>query len=345
MLIMVIGMVVVLLMLASIAAVTVNRMRDDQARENARIQAMVDSQSTKATLLYLMSTQRVTFAGLTVDDQMPLSTDEKEMLAEGETPLSNSPVGNEIRLDNSLYSGLGNTRFSLQDDRGRISINWSNPVILNRWLDRLHVPDDKRAGLFAALLDYQDPDDLYRLNGAEAPQYLEKGLPKPPNRPLVTPAELRGVMGWDTVLAPLDTSQLLNQISMSRDGQMSVNSAPVDVLELLPGVTHEMAQRIVNLRAVHAISDPGSLALLLPTLPAGNDIVSLHPGISGTLAIWPNDVSAGWLSHWTLTPFDNGGRPWHIDYEIRFPARAVIKSETVLAASTPLLSHQIPAHP
>lgn len=338
-LIMVIGMLVVLLILASVAAVTVNRVRVDQLREDEQSRGLLGMQSTRATLLYLLATQRMTFGGLTVDDQMRLSADEKEMQTEGEAPISNMPVGNEIRLDDSLYEGLDGSELAIQDDRGRINVNWSNQVVLQRWLDRLGVPAEQRGALYASLLDYQDPDDLYRINGAEALQYQEKRLPPPPNRPLISPQELRNVMGWGKVLAPLDSLQLLDQVSVSRDGQVSVNSAPVDVLDLLPGVSRAMAERVVALRNVQPISDEATLYALLPTVPPENDFVSLHPGLSGTLALWPKPGAAGWLTHWTLTPFDDGGRPWRIDYEIRFPARSGLGTAPARKAATPLLPH------
>ncbi|HEX5306373.1 MAG TPA: hypothetical protein VFW82_09840, partial [Dyella sp.] len=131
---MVIGMLVVVSLLAAAMATTVMRMRADQQREDALVEGLRDAQSTEATAIYLLIGQRVTFAGLTIDNQLPMTADERTMLAQGEVPISNVPVGNEIRLDGTPYRGRGSATFALQDDRGLVSVNWSNQVIRDRWL-------------------------------------------------------------------------------------------------------------------------------------------------------------------------------------------------------------------
>lgn len=343
-LIMVIGMLVVLVMLAAIAATTVARVREDQAAEDQRVRDIINVQSTRATLMYLMGTQRVTFAGMTVDDQVVMTAAERQMMADGDPAISNMPVGNEIRLDGTWYKGLGDGVFAMQDDRGRISINWSSPFVLQRWLQSLGVQPQDQDSLFAALLDYQDADDLYRLNGAEAQQYEQAGLDPPPNRPLITPGELRKVMGWSKALKSVSEAELYDVLSVSRNAQICINTAPESVLELLPGVTPAMAKRVVDLRNAQAIFDEASVSTLLPTLPAEADLVSLHPGVSGTLTVLPKQGAGGSLVHWTLTPFDDGGRPWRIDYELRLPARPRDGQPPAREAATPLLANAPAPH-
>ncbi|MHB1271831.1 MAG: type II secretion system minor pseudopilin [Rhodanobacter sp.] len=341
----VIAMLVVLVLLASAVATISDRVRHDQQLADTRLQGELAADSTRATVLYLLGTQRVTFGGVTVDDQVNLTAFEQTEKAAGEPVISNLPVGNELRLDNTLYRGLGTSRFALQADSGLLSVNWSNPVVLQNWLGRLKVPFEQQGPLFDKLLDYQDPDDLYRLNGAEAEQYRAAGRPPPPNRPLATPLELRRVMGWGKVLAPLSDRQLLDTVTASRTAQICINTAPASVLALLPGVTPAMAERVVDMRRLQAFYQYDAVYELLPTLPRDNDLVSLHPGGSGTLAIWPADGTSGWLLHWTVTPFDDGGQPWRIDYELRLSARPRNGRTPAREATTPLLSDPPAAHP
>jgi general secretion pathway protein K len=344
-LLIVIAMLVVLVLLASAVATVSDRVRHDQQLADTRLQGEIDAASTRATVLYLLGTQRFTFAGLTVDDQIKLTAYEQTEKSAGEPVVSNMPVGNELRLDDTLYDGLGSSVFALQGDNGRLSVNWSNPVVLQKWLNRLKVPVEQQGPLFAKLLDYQDPDDLYRLNGAEAEQYHAAGRPPPPNRPLSTPLELRQVMGWGKALASLDDQQLLDTMTTSRSAQICINTAPASVLSLLPGVSPELAQRVVDMRRVQAFYQDDAVYELLPTLPHDDDLFGLHPGGSGTLALWPADGSSGWLIHWTATPFDDGGQPWRIDYELQFPARPRHGRTPALETATPLLSHPPAAHP
>ena len=341
----VIALLLVLVMLATAAATIATRVRNDQIKQDAQWQGVLDAHSTQATVLYLLGTQRLTFGGLTVDDQVRLTAYEQTEKANGEEVFSNMPVGNELRLDNSLYAGLGHSEFALQADSGRLSVNWSNPVVLQNWLLSLKVPVEKQAPLFAKLVDYQDADDLYRLNGAEAEQYRAASLPPPPNRPLATPLELRKVMDWGTVLAPLDDAQLLDATTVSRTAQISLNTAPASLLALLPGVSRSMADRVVALRELQPIYLDSTVYELLPTLPQEDGLVSLHPGDSGTLAVWPPGGGVGSLLHWTLTPYDDGGQPWRIDYELPLPARARDSTTPLREAATPLLADPHAAHP
>jgi general secretion pathway protein K len=341
----VIAILVVLVLLAAAAATTTNRMRADQGGDDARLTGEIDGFSTRATVLYLLGTQRFTFGGLTVDSQMRFTADEQTNKDDAEGGLSNMPVGTELRLDNSPYQGLGTSVFALQDDTGRLSVNWSNPALLERWLIHLKVPLEQQGPLFAKLLDYQSPGDTYRLNGAKAEQYRAAGRAPPPHRTLVTPLELRQVLDWDKALAGLDDRQLLDMVTVMRSAQINVNTAPVSVLKLLPGVTADMAARVVAMRQLQAFYQYWAVYELLPTVSPDLDLVSLHPGGSGTITVWPETGAAGSQLHWTLSPFDDGGRPWRIDYELRLPARPRSERTPVREAATPLLAHPTAAHP
>lgn len=341
----VIGLLIVLTLLAVAAATTANRIRDDQQQDDDRLRGELNVQSTQATLLYLLATQRMTFAGLTIDGQVrqPAYQKENASAKDDEGP-SFLPVGNEIRLDADVYRGLGDSSFALQTDNGLLGVNW-NPRLLQPWLDRLKIPSDEQVKLIAALLDYQDPDDLYRLNGAEADQYRQQKRLPPPNRTLLTPLELRRVMGWDKALESVGDDALMQTITVARDSQIDINAAPTTVLSLLPGVTPEMAQRVVDLRNVQAFSQLGDVYQLLPTLDTEADLISLYPGQSGTLDVWPDAQSGGRLMHWTLTPYDDGGSPWHIDYEFRIPARPDGGRTPARESQAPLLANPPAANP
>ncbi len=341
----VIAILVVMVLLATAAATISNRVRNDQLRDDARMAGELDAFSTRATALYLLGTQRLTFGGLTVDNQLRLTASEQTEKDESGSVFSNLPVGNELRLDNTLYAGVGASTFALQADSGRLSLNWANPLLVERWMVARKIPLEQQGPLLAKLLDYQDPDDTYRLNGAEAEQYRAAKRPPPPNRAIATPLELRQVLDWDKVLAKLDDQYLMDTLTAARSGEISVNTAPASVLELLPGVTPAMAKRIVAMRQVQAFYQYGAIYELLPTVPLDMDLIGLHPGESGTIETWPEAGAAGDLLHWTLTPFDDGGHPWRIDYELRLPARPRSERTPAREAATPLLAHPSATHP
>jgi hypothetical protein len=303
--------------------------------------AETDAIGTRDTLLYMLATQRQTVGGLTVDNQVVLSAGQATASPQGRdefgAPLSRLPIGNEIRLDATAYLGRGDIQFALQDDAGLFSVNWAPQDFRPGLFKLLGVPAEQWNALEAARLDYQDPDSLYRLGGAEAGQYREHGLPAPPNRTLATPLEVRGILGWGKALEGFDDARLMQLLTTSRSVQININTATEESLQLLPGVDRSLARRIVALRETmpyvltwQFIRDFG-----LPMdemQPIGLSAVGY-----GTLALW-HDVGPRRVLHWTLTPIDAGGRPWRIDYEITLPRDEVTDTRLARPTAAPLLA-------
>lgn len=318
-LIAVLAVLVILSILGATIGVITQRLRDEQLLRQRQLREEIAMASTRATVIYLLNSQRMTFGGLTVDSQVVLKAEELREQQAGETPVSYWPVGNELALDGTAFEGLNGTRFALQDDRGRLAVNWTSPVLLENFLTAGQQPARPIGSLVNLLQDYQDPDDLYRLNSAERQQYLRENLPPPTNRTLVTPQELRRVMGWDKALAPISDSDLNDALSVGRGVVINVNTAPASVLRTLPGVDRSMADRVVAARSLTPFVHIIEFYTLLGLSPVDEDFLSLYPLDSGTLKLWPAEGGTVQVLHWTLTPFDEGGRPWREDYEFILP--------------------------
>ena len=99
----------------------------------------------------------------------------------------------------------------------------------------------ERDRMIDCLLDWVDPDNLVRLNGAED----EPGY-KPSNAPLKTVDELKRIKGWEEFSSrpDWDADFTLN----SPDAKIDINSASRDVLLSLPGITEPLADRLLELR-------------------------------------------------------------------------------------------------
>ena len=340
-LVIVLAVLVVLAMLATATATSAGRAIQAAQADADRFQGELNMTGTRETLLFLLATQRLTVAGLTVNEADAQAS--PEMIMDDGEGFTRLPVGNEIRLDGTAYNGLGTARFALQDDRGLLSVNWVSPILRFAFYDSLGVPNDQWDGLDAKRLDYEDPDDLYRLNGAEKGQYRKAGMPPPSNHPLVTPLEFRRILGWDAMLARLDDTQLLSMLTLTRGGDININTAPSQVLALLPGMQPKNAARMVELRVVtpflsafQAQQDFG----LSGELEGG---LSLLAKPSGNLILWDHQSGTRRLLHWTLTPYEVGGPPWRIDYEVVLPRGNESDQAVVGSPSTPLFSTQDPA--
>lgn len=316
--VLVLAMLVVLSLLAGgIAAITARLAEQSQQRAQ-RMQDTVDMASTRATVLYLLSTQRMTLGGLTVDRLVSFGSDGVRLIQSEQDLESSLPIGTEIALDARNYRGIGEARFALQDDYGLFGVNWNPPWMLKRLLDQGnpgdHVPTAET--LINRLMDYQDKDNLYRLNSAEADGYRRAGLRPPTNRPLATPMELMRVMGWKEALAFLSPAEISDTLTSDNVAVVNVNTAPLRVLRTIEGVDEDMAKRVVAFRKTQPFLTEVAFFEFLGLPKSAEAPIAVYPATSGTLKLWPSHGGQVGLVHWTLTPIENGGRPWREDYEL-----------------------------
>jgi len=131
---------------------------------------------------------------------------------------------------------------------GRLNINWlvagENPdriEILRRYLEIKGIDLNERNRMIDCLLDWVDPDDLERLNGAEASEGYQ-----PSNALLVRVDELKKVKGWDTITS---TPGWDDEFTVNSSGPVDLMWAPRDVLLALPGFTEPMVERFLQVRA------------------------------------------------------------------------------------------------
>ena len=341
-LVLVLALLVILSIIATTVATTTQRLRDEQLQRQTELAGDLEMASTRASVMYLLLSQRMTFGGLTVDDRIVLSEDERAGRRSGDATISYMPVGNEIALDGRIYQGLGSTRFALQDDRGRLAVNWMPSDYLQRYLG-VGGPDSLPMATLSNLLrDYQDPDDLYRLNSLERDGYEARGLVPPTNRTLVTPLELRRVWGWNDVL-PEEDAVLLDTLTTRRSSQLNVNTASARALMALPGIDQGLAERVVQARQVQPFLSLASFVQVVGGVPGSEDVLSLYPSDSGTLKVWSSDGGEVRIVHWTLTPRDDGGRPWREDYEFSL---SQLESDVGVAArrpASPVFADAVPA--
>ena len=341
-LVLVLAMLVVLGLLAGgIAAVTARLVA--QAQERAQgMQDAVDIASTRATVIYLLTTQRMTLGGVTVDNLVSMGDAGVRPIESTADLESSLPVGSDLALDGRVYQGVGGARFSLQDDYGLFGVNWNPPWMLDRLLAQGGARSVPGVTLQNRLLDYQDKDDLYRLNSAEADGYRKAGLPPPTNRPLATPMELLRVMGWAEALSFMPPAEINDTLSVDNVAVVNVNTAPERVLRTIDGVDEGMARRAIAYRKVQPFLTETAFFEFLGLPKSAEAPVAVYPAMSGTLKLWPSHGGQVGVVHWTLTPIEDRGRPWREDYEliqsqataqddVAYPVRSRLFAEPVAA--------------
>jgi general secretion pathway protein K len=127
------------------------------------------------------------------------------------------------------------------DEAAKIDINFANEALLKSVLVKIGMLDDLAATrVLDAIVDWRDPDDLRRPNGAEESDYRAAGLKYPPsNSQFETVGEIARVLG----VAP----ELFERVApvftvYSRQAGINPMTASRDVLLALPNVTPEAVE-------------------------------------------------------------------------------------------------------
>lgn len=154
-------------------------------------------------------------------------------------------------------------RVELLDSRARLHLNLVGAPRLRRLLGALGVDAARSERIAAAVLDWRDPDERPRRDGAEAPAYAAAGLSaRPRNAPFASVEELRGVRG----VFPRLYRRLAPLVTVVGDGRINVNGASAPVLATLPVVDLRGARALVRARtAGRTFSGAFDVARALPT--------------------------------------------------------------------------------
>ena len=131
---------------------------------------------------------------------------------------------------------------------GRINLNWlvappDNPVrheFLRKYLETKGIDLNDRDHMIDCLLDWVDPENLVRLNGAED----EPGY-KAPNKPLTSLEELKRVRGWEEFTSRPDWDA---DLTLKSTGQIDISWASREVLLALPGLTPNRVDQFLSIR-------------------------------------------------------------------------------------------------
>lgn len=98
------------------------------------------------------------------------------------------------------FNGM-DTRITVTGEAGKANPNLASSKLISRLIQSLGYDTEKSDALASAILDWRDPDELSRLNGAEASQYRAAGLSyEPANAPFQHLAELQQVLGMEPQL-------------------------------------------------------------------------------------------------------------------------------------------------
>jgi general secretion pathway protein K len=191
--------------------------------------------------------------------------------------ISNSPIA-EIHLPWTIPLGNGEVTVNpMVDYERKANINIANEQMLEQSLLLMGVDAGEYPVIVNSILDWIDPDDAERPQGAESDFYDALEWPYPAkNGPIDDMTELQLVQGitpdlyWgpksadyvpsrarrdakprlgfnaDVPTYPVGFVDLFTPLSA---GRININTAPIEVLQLLPGVDERAASEIIRLRS------------------------------------------------------------------------------------------------
>jgi general secretion pathway protein K len=140
------------------------------------------------------------------------------------------------RADDADEDGArdGDVRITIQDEIGKIDLNRAQDELLQSLFELAGLGPDEAAALVDAIVDFRDPDDLVRLNGAEDRDYAAAGLPwGAKDAPFEAVEELEQVLGMNLEIYRRVKPAL--SVFARRPG-FNPHFAPAEVLLALPGV-------------------------------------------------------------------------------------------------------------
>jgi len=203
--------------------------------------------------LFLLAALVMSWA-LNIDSRLNISGTENRILEAQAMAASGAEVAitPTIKPNSPNLEGKFGPRQSysarITGEGGRLNINWlvagENPArieMLRQYLEAKGIDLNERDRMIDCLLDWVDPDDLVRLNGAEASEGYQ-----PANALLVRIDELKKVKGWEAFTS---TPGWDDELTVNSTGPVDLAWAPRDVLRALPGFTDAMVERFLQLRA------------------------------------------------------------------------------------------------
>lgn len=192
--------------------------------------------------------------------------------------------------------GGGTFRVRWIDEGGKININRADEVTLRRVFTNLGVEEPTKGILVDSIMDWRDPDDLHRLNGAEndyyralKPSYTAK------NGPFDTVEDLLWVRGMSAELfygsrdtradrgenAPRSGLREILTVDSPID-RVNLRTASAEVIHALTGIPLEKTLRFIDERK--KLSEK-TLADLLPLLGIGANDAALQQFVFANPAV------------------------------------------------------------
>ncbi len=190
--------------------------------------------------------------------------------------------------------GTGQLRIWIEPEPSRRNVNLLNERDWERILEMAGVPEGQWPVLIDSFLDWLDPDDVPRFDGAETDDYYARLDPpyRAKNGPLDTVEELLLIRGFSPAILwggehevefgePVAVQGIADLLTTYGDGKVNINAASARVLRTLDGVDEIAAGAIIEEREGF-LRDDGTQEST-PFI-SGQDMLRRIPGLNPGIA-------------------------------------------------------------
>ena len=292
------------------------------------LQRQLDARSTEATLLYLLASGRMNHRALLLEEEQVFGS------LDSPAPAAPADVG-QLGIGGEPYFGLGEVRFSIQDEGGLASVNAPRSPLLAAALRHAGVPRSDIARMASLIRDYIDLDDLLHLDGAERLDYRRRGLPPPANFPMASPLELQNVLGAKRLIGPAEWRRLRPLLTHGFPLGYNFNTMRPAIAAALLGLDAEGIRPLLEERARRPVASLRRVGVLTGAYPALDPtLVTAAPSARLRIATWSAAGGIRSVLGIRLTP-RAASAPWRKEY--RYSEPVDVDSAEVRKPATPLL--------
>ncbi len=314
----------------------------------AQTQAQIEIHNTKATVLYLLETERFLTTGLNLpsaelNEQGYLTINRADINMDEYGNISFTPTGRQLFFDDTVYQGIGQARFAIQDEGGLISLNhWAQNTYF-RLFGLLGIPSESYGTLLDKLLDYTDLDNLTRINGAERDDYKKANIAEPSNRLLLTVLQTKQLIEWRDRAELWQTPRWLQNTTVASISYPNLNTAPMLVLQAAYGLNAEAATRIVQGRKQFPIAWLQQAEELggSPLIGVDDENLTIYPSTYLRISFWHPALGDVQRLHLYLTPSQEPV-PWRVEYAHKLPLKSIYDALPVTYAQTEFFTNALP---
>jgi general secretion pathway protein K len=202
--------------------------------------------------LFLLSAMIISWA-LDINSRLTIAAKANRMIDAEALACSGAEVAlhPQVKPDSPNLVGeigdRGTYEAHITGEGGRLNLNWllagEDPVrlgILRKYLENKGYDLNEQNRMIDCLLDWVDPDNLVRLNGAEESEDYH-----PDNTLLTRIDRLKKVKGWEKFTSAPDWDE---ELTLNSAGPIDLAWASRDVLLALPGMTDAIVDQFLQVR-------------------------------------------------------------------------------------------------